>query len=197
MRKYDNDDDSFEAEDFRSYKSLCPEGGDVDAFAALTRDAVAAFKDSMTPSAPKITRARMKSLRKVIAELEEVPEALEELGNRELRQWQDARPEGTWFDDEWNRQARRIRDGGSALDVLKKAVAEDFEPKGDHDAAQRKYLIARAAYVFSVYGGSIEAKRESPFWNYIDRLLEDAGLGQADSFQAIQRFLAKNGGVLD
>ena len=173
------------------YEDHWPGDGDVDAFVALTKDAVGAFKDG--ESAP--IKDDLIRLRNAIEKLS--PEAREEIGDRELRQWQDARPEGTWFDDDYLRHATHIRDGGSTLAGLEKSVAEDFETKGDHDAVQREALIARAAFAFSVHGGTIEAGVKSPFVKYVAHLFEDVGLGQADCPQSVRRFLTKNGGVLD
>jgi hypothetical protein len=177
------------------YEDHWPGDGDVDAFVALTKDAVGAFKDGEASPAPKTIRAELSRLRSAIANLS--PEAREEIGDRELKQWQSPRPEGTWFDDVYLRQATHIRDGDSALAVLEKSVAEDFQTKGDHDAAQRESLIARAALAFSIHGGGIEARYNSPFVVYVQHLFLDVGFGQADCPKAVWRFLVKNGGVLD
>jgi len=173
------------------YEDHWPGDGDVDAFVALTKDAVGAFKDG--ESAP--IKDDLIRLRNAIEKLS--PEAREEIGDRELRQWQGARPPETWIDADHLRKAAHIRDGDSALAGLEKSVAEDFETKGDHDAVQREYLIARAALTFSVYGGQLEAGVNCPFVKYVAHLFEDVGLGQADCPQAVRRFLTKNPGVLD
>ena len=169
--------------------------GDIEAFAALTKDVVGAFKDGEAAPSPKKIRAELGRLRSAIANLS--PEAREEIGDRELKQWQDARLNETWFDDDYLRKATHIRDGDSALAGLEKSVAGEFQPKGDHDAVQREALIARAAFAFCVYGGKLKARVNSDFVAYVERLFEDVGLVQADCPKAVRRFLAKNGGVLD
>jgi hypothetical protein len=200
MSSYANDDDSFEAEDYRrykdrKYKELCPRKDGVLSFISSTETVVARFKESDEPLPPRKINSELGRLRTAVSKLSS--ETREEIGSRELLQWQYARPNERWFDDEYFRKGKLIKDNGSALDLLEKLVADDFKRKDDRDAVKRVNLISGAAFIFTTHGGKIEAGRNSPFVKYLDFLFLDVGMEQADVPKAVRDFVKKNSGVLD
>jgi hypothetical protein len=171
------------------YAEYWPGQGDVAVFIAATETAVDMFKFSDTPLAPKKINAQLSRLREAIKGLS--PETRELINGRELEHWQNARSNGTWFDNESFDYFHQIQNGSAALDFLSKYVAEEFRRDTQRDAVQRRHLIAAAEFSFVTSGGKIEAGRTSPFFAYLEHLFEDVGLADADCSKAIRDYLSK------
>jgi hypothetical protein len=177
------------------YLEYWPKGGDKAAFISATEAAVRRFMENEAPSPPKKINAELDRLRSAIKNLSS--ETREEISSRELSQWQNARPDGTWFDDQYIKKNIKLRSGAAALDSLEILTAEKFERTDDRDAVKRKFLIASAAFTFTNHGGKIEAGGGSLFVKYLQHLFTDVGMEHADFSKAVRDFVHKNGGVLD
>ena len=188
MSRYANDDDSFEAEEYRSYNKLCPVDVDKDVFIDASRRIINDFKTVGTPPTAKEINRQLSSLRAAIKGLS--PEAKAVLRAREHDDWQTVRSQGEAYDDVWLQRAEQIGGGGVALGVLKKTSAGEFTRKR-WTAVKRIALIARAIFLFKCGGEKIEDSN-SKLVNYIQWLLGEVGLEDEYPKKALNDFLKEH-----
>ena len=66
-----------------------------------------------------------------------------------------------------------------------------FDRRMQGDMLKRSVFYIGAAWIFKLYGGKIEARRNAPFVKYVELMIEDAGIPVGDVSQSIRAFLER------
>ncbi len=185
------------------YKDFCP-GGDAESFSLSSQALVERYKSANAPMTKKDIDRQINQLQNMIRKLK--PDTRTLINARELAEWQVKQPahqlvgEGFSdgiFTDRYMNQAKKIRDGGSTLDLLERLSAEDYGDSSSIKGKRRKELISDAALCFSIYSGELKATLNSPFVKYLQQIFFDVSLENADCLKAARTFIKENPGVLD
>jgi hypothetical protein len=188
MRKLDDADDSFEAEEVRSYMKLCPADVDLGVFVDASKKIINDFKTVGTPPTATEINRQLSALKSSIKELH--PETRAVMRAREHEHWQAARTQGELYDDEWLQRAEHVSGGGAALDILKETSASKFTRKR-WTAVKRTALIARSIFLFKCGNEKIEVSN-SKLAKYIQWLFGEVGLEDNHPKKALRDFIKEH-----
>ena len=189
MSGYAADDDSLEAEEYRSYADLCPPKLDLGTFVEMSKRFINDFKTGGDAATVKEINRQLSTLQAAIKKLSPTAQAV--LRAREHDHWQSARPDGALYDDEWLRRAEQVGNGGAALAILRKTSEGKFTRR-KWPAVNRTMLIGRAVWLFKE-GAEDIAVGNGRLVRYIQHLLGAVGLEDGHPKKALRDFLAKHG----
>ena len=188
MRKFDDSDDSLEAEEFRNYEALCPVDVDIEVFIGASKKIINDFRTGQTPLTAKEINRQLSDVQNSIKKLS--PEARAVLRAREHDHWQTSRTQGELYDDEWLQRAERVSGGGAALDILKETSAGKFTRKR-WAAVKRKALIARAIFLFKCGDEKIEVSNRK-LQKYIQWLFGEVDIEDKHPKKALLDFMKEH-----
>ena len=185
----DRDDDSPKATAWRRYIDFWPGRGSRGEFIKVTQAVIRDAKEMPELLPPGKIRDELDKVKSAIDDLS--PETLTVIREREQACWHARRASGEPFDDAYDKHWSLLYDGGSALDSVAQLVERQFDRRMQRDMLTRHMLYIDAATFFKSFGGEVEARRNASFVEYVECMLEDAGIHVGDAAQSIRAFLKR------
>ena len=145
-----------------------------------------ALKKYGTPEEPISNAEIEKHLRKLNSTLRAMPKQMKKfLIHSEIEKYPN-RSSKAWFDN-----LERVRDGGSALDMLLSISEQGHKHPVRVSALKRHTLITDAIFAFGMFGGEIQAGDNSPFGQYLFALFDDAGIEPNNISKTIRDYIKR------
>jgi hypothetical protein len=163
----------------------CPSDGTEqrETFCLLNKVALKKYAASDEP----LSNAEInKHLKKLNSTLRAMPKQIIHLLRRRESDEYPKHPREAWFEN-----LDRVRDGGSAMDMLIKISKTQHKHPTHADAVKRHALITDAILAFKMFGGEIQSGAATPFGKYLFDLFIDAGIENADISKVISDYTNK------